>query len=57
MVSPAPRSPGYAPFNVQNVGGNIVVTYALKDPVTGEDVPGAGHGFVNVYDQSGNRLR
>ena len=49
--------PGYAPFNVQNVGGNVVVTYALKDPVTGRDVPGAGHGFVNVFDQNGALIR
>jgi uncharacterized protein (TIGR03118 family) len=48
---------GYAPFNVQNVGGNIVVTYALKDPVTGEDIPGAGHGFVDVYSPEGLLLR
>lgn len=48
---------GYAPFNVQNVGGNIVVTYALKNPATGRDVAGAGHGFVNVYDQNGALLR
>jgi uncharacterized protein (TIGR03118 family) len=48
---------GYAPFNVQNVGGNIVVTYALRNLVTGDDVPGAGHGFVDVYDQNGLLLR
>jgi uncharacterized protein (TIGR03118 family) len=48
---------GYAPFNVQNVSGNIVVTYALRNPVTGDDVPGAGHGFVDVYDQNGLLLR
>ncbi len=48
---------GYAPFNVQNIGGNIVVTYALKDPVTGDDVAGAGHGFVDVYDPNGLLLR
>jgi uncharacterized protein (TIGR03118 family) len=48
---------GYAPFNVQNVGGNIVVTYALKNPGTADDVPGAGHGFVDVYDPNGILLR
>jgi uncharacterized protein (TIGR03118 family) len=48
---------GYAPFNVQNVGGNIVVTYALKDPATVRDIPGAGHGFVDVFDQNGVLLR
>lgn len=48
---------GYAPFNVQNIGGNIVVTYALKDPATGQDLAGAGNGFVDVYDPSGVLLR
>jgi uncharacterized protein (TIGR03118 family) len=48
---------GYAPFNVQNVGGNIVVTYALKNPATGKDLAGAGHGFVDVYDANGVLLR
>ncbi|HEY2026515.1 MAG TPA: TIGR03118 family protein [Gemmatimonadaceae bacterium] len=48
---------GYAPFNVQNVGGNIVVTYALKNPVTGDDIAGPGNGFVDVYDQNGTLLR
>jgi uncharacterized protein (TIGR03118 family) len=49
--------PEYAPFNVQNVGGNIVVTYALKDPITREDVAGPGNGFVDIFDQSGTFLR
>ena len=48
---------GYAPFNVQNVGGNIVVTYAVVDPGTGDDVAGAGNGVVDVYDANGVLLR
>jgi uncharacterized protein (TIGR03118 family) len=48
---------GYSPFNVQNVGGNIVVTYAIFDPATGEDLDGAGHGIVDVYDANGTLLR
>lgn len=48
---------GYAPFNVQNVGGNIVVTYAVVDPGTGDDVAGPGNGVVDVYDASGVLLR
>jgi uncharacterized protein (TIGR03118 family) len=48
---------GYAPFNVQNVGGNIVVTYALVDPVTHMDLAGPGNGFVDVFDTDGNLLR
>jgi uncharacterized protein (TIGR03118 family) len=48
---------GYRPFNVQNLGGQLYVTYALRDPVTGDDVGGPGHGFVDVFDLNGNLLR
>jgi uncharacterized protein (TIGR03118 family) len=48
---------GYAPFNVHNVGGQIYVTYAIKDPITGRDVPGAGQGFVNVFNPDGTLVR
>ena len=48
---------GYAPFNVQNVGGNIVVTYAVVDPGSGDDVAGPGNGIVDVYDTNGNLVR
>jgi uncharacterized protein (TIGR03118 family) len=44
---------GYAPFNVQTLAGSVYVTYALKDPLTGEDLPGAGHGFVDVFNTDG----
>lgn len=48
---------GYAPFNVQNLGGELYVTYALRDPTTGDEVPGAGNGFIDVFDASGTLLR
>lgn len=44
---------GYAPFNVENLGGSLFVTYALQDADKGDDVSGAGHGFVDVYSTSG----
>lgn len=44
---------GYAPFNVHTVGGSIVVTYALKDPITGRSLPGAGAGYVDRFDANG----
>jgi uncharacterized protein (TIGR03118 family) len=46
---------GYAPFNIQNIGGKLYVTYALRGP-TGDEVSGAGHGFVSVFDLDGNFL-
>jgi uncharacterized protein (TIGR03118 family) len=46
---------GYAPFNVENLGGKIYVTYAVKG--AGKDeVDGAGLGIVSVFDLSGNFL-
>src|SRR5207248_2591744 len=48
---------GFAPFNIQNIGGRLYVTYALQDAAKKDDVPGDGNGFVNVYDLSGNFLR
>jgi uncharacterized protein (TIGR03118 family) len=46
---------GYAPFNVQNLGGRLYVTYAKVGP-TGDDVAGLGHGFVDVYSTTGKLL-
>ena len=40
---------GYAPFNIQNINGKLYVTYALRG-ATGDDIAGAGHGFVSVFD-------
>jgi uncharacterized protein (TIGR03118 family) len=48
---------GYRPFNVQDVGGTIYVTYALLDPVTGEEMAGPGLGVVDAFDADGNFLR
>jgi uncharacterized protein (TIGR03118 family) len=48
---------GYAPFNVAVLGGFVYVTYALRDPQTGDDVGGAGHGFVDKFDLQGNLIQ
>jgi uncharacterized protein (TIGR03118 family) len=45
---------GYAPFNVQNIGGVLYVTYAKQDAAGHDDVPGAGNGFVDAFDLNGN---
>jgi uncharacterized protein (TIGR03118 family) len=44
---------GYAPFNVQNLGGKIYVTYAQQDEARHDDVSGPGHGFVDVFNPNG----
>ena len=48
---------GYAPFNIQNIGGKLYVTYALQDANKQDDVAGAGQGFVDEFDLQGNFLR
>jgi uncharacterized protein (TIGR03118 family) len=53
-----PRLPaGYAPFNVQELGGKIYVTYAKQDATLHDDVAGQGHGFVDVFTTDGALIR
>jgi len=44
---------GYAPFNVQNVGGHIAVAYAQQDPASPDEVDGAGKGYVDIFTTEG----
>ncbi len=46
-----PTAPaGYAPFNVQNIGGKFYVTFALQDGAKHDDAAGVGHGLVDIFD-------
>jgi len=50
---------GFAPFNIQNIGGNLYVAYAKQDAEKHDEVAGQGLGYVNVYTPWGqliNRL-
>jgi uncharacterized protein (TIGR03118 family) len=47
---------GYAPFDVARLGHRVFVTYAKQDPARMDDVPGRGHGFVDVFSQGGRFL-
>ena len=49
--------PGYAPFGIHNLDGQIFVTYAQQDPTKKDEVAGPGKGFVDVFDTSGNLIR
>lgn len=44
---------GYAPFNIQNLGGRLYVAYALQDGAKKDEVAGAGNGFVSVFSLNG----
>ena len=48
---------GYAPFNIQQIGTQVFVTYAVQDAAGLNPVPGSGNGIVNVFDQEGNFIR
>jgi uncharacterized protein (TIGR03118 family) len=47
---------GYAPFGIEMIDGNLFVSYAKQDGKKEDDVPGSGHGFVNVFDTDGHLL-
>jgi uncharacterized protein (TIGR03118 family) len=47
---------GYAPYNVQNLGGTIFIAYAQRSS-GGAVVPGAGHGIVAAFGTDGQFQR
>jgi uncharacterized protein (TIGR03118 family) len=44
---------GYAPYGIQTVGQRIFVSYAQQDAAKVDEVPGAGKGYVSVFDTAG----
>ena len=48
---------GFAPFNIQYIGGKLWVTYALPDADKEDDVPGPGNGYVDVFNTEGTLLQ
>ena len=48
--------PGYAPFGIQAIGGNIFVTYAKLEAGSDDEAAGQGLGVVDVYDANGGFL-
>ena len=47
---------GFVPFNIQNVGGTLFVTYAKQDAARHDDVAGDGLGFVEIFTTSGKHI-
>lgn len=47
---------GFAPFNVQNVGGTLFVTYAKQDAARHDPVAGDGFGFVELFTPEGRHI-
>jgi uncharacterized protein (TIGR03118 family) len=48
---------GFAPFNVQNLGGKLYVTYAKQNAAKHDDVEGLGNGYVDVFNLNGTFIR
>jgi len=48
---------GFAPFGIQNINGDLFVTYAKQDDKKHDDVAGPGNGFVDIFDTDGHLLR
>jgi len=48
---------GFAPFNIQNLGGKLYVTYAKQDADGEDDVAGPANGYVDAFDTNGNLLQ
>jgi uncharacterized protein (TIGR03118 family) len=46
----------YVPFNVQAIGNDIVVTYALHEEGSQFETDGPGLGFVDIYSSTGDLL-
>ena len=45
---------GFAPFNIQNIGGQLYVTYAKQmAPDNADDQAGAGNGYVDIFTPAG----
>ena len=46
----------FAPFNIQNIGGSLFVTYAKQDAARHDDVGGDGNGYVEIYTPAGKHI-
>jgi uncharacterized protein (TIGR03118 family) len=47
---------GFAPFGITALNGDLYVTFAKQDSAMHDEVTGAGLGYVDVFDLSGNLI-
>jgi uncharacterized protein (TIGR03118 family) len=45
---------GFVPFGITALNGQLYVTFAMQDPAMHDEVTGAGLGYVDIFDFSGN---
>jgi uncharacterized protein (TIGR03118 family) len=48
---------GYGPFGIAEIKGMLYVTFAKQDATLHDDVAGPGHGFVDVFTNTGKFVR
>ncbi|HXK09743.1 MAG TPA: TIGR03118 family protein [Vicinamibacteria bacterium] len=48
---------GYSPFGIQNIGGDLYVTFAKTQEGSTDEQHGTGFGYVDVFSPSGRLLR
>ena len=49
--------PGYSPFNIPAIQGDLYVTYAFHKAGDHDETAGKGLGIVDIYDADGNLVR
>jgi len=54
---PDADTPGFAPFGIQNIDGQLYVTFAMQDDRRQDAVRGPGAGFVDVFDLDGHFIQ
>ncbi len=47
----------YAPFNIEEIGNQLYVSYAQQDALHHDQVNGAGNGFIDVFSLHGDLIR
>src|SRR6201996_6923345 len=48
---------GFAPFGIDNINGNLYVTFAKQGPGKADDDAGPGNGFVDVFAPNGDLIQ
>ena len=49
--------PNFVPFNVQTIGNDVVVTFALHQPGNPFETDGPGNGYVDIFSSNGQLLQ
>jgi uncharacterized protein (TIGR03118 family) len=57
MFSDPDMRKNYSPFNIQNIGGRLYVTYTRQSRKSPDEETGHGAGFVDVFDTDGHLLQ